>query len=267
MNNPRHSRLHLIFGDEGMEKLTNATVMVLGLGGVGSACAEALARGGVGNLIVMDGDVVEESNINRQAVAYGRTIGMKKSVVMEKIIEEITPDCTVHARDVFITKDNLHETFASVPRPDYVLDCLDTVTTKLAIAHWCAEHNIHLISSMGAANKMDPSYLRFAQIRRTGNCPLSKVIRLESQKQGIRGIEVLYSQEEPFRINHGGSRVKGETLGSMSYMPPIMGKMIAGKAIRRLTGFEEYPNAPRLSAAAKERLAQERGETPPNPEA
>lgn len=88
MTNPRHARLHLIFGDEGMEKLTSATVMVLGLGGVGSACAEALARGGVGNLIVMDGDVVEESNINRQAVAYGSTIGMKKSEVMEKIIAD-----------------------------------------------------------------------------------------------------------------------------------------------------------------------------------
>ncbi|MCI6206492.1 MAG: tRNA threonylcarbamoyladenosine dehydratase [Corynebacterium glucuronolyticum] len=242
----RHARLKLIFGEVGLEKLYNSTVMVLGLGGVGSACAEALARGGVGNLIVLDRDTVDESNINRQALAFTSTIGKVKAEVMENMIHEISPDCAVTAREVYLTPENIPEILGSLPRPDYVLDCIDTITQKLAIAQWCAERHIYLLSSMGAANKLDPEYLTITNIRHTINCPMSRVIRGESYRRGIRGLEVLFSKEVPVKVANPGARTKGETLGSMSYMPPIMGQMIAGKAIRRLAGLEEFPTAPRL---------------------
>ena len=242
----RHARLKLILGEEGLEKLYGSTVMVLGLGGVGSACAEALARGGVGNLIVLDRDTVDESNINRQALAFTSTIGKVKAEVMENMIHEISPDCAVTAREVYLTPENIPEILDGLPRPDYVLDCIDTITQKLAIAQWCAERNIYLLSSMGAANKLDPEYLTITNIRHTINCPMSRVIRGESYRRGIRGLEVLFSKEVPVKVANPGARTKGGTLGSMSYMPPIMGQMIAGKAIRRLAGLEEFPNAPRM---------------------
>lgn len=251
-NNERLARLKLILKDEGLEKLAGSTVMVLGLGGVGSSAAEALARGGVGTLIVLDRDVVEASNCNRQALAFTRTIGQKKSDVMAAMIHEINPEITVHAQEVFLTVENIAQTLESFPRPDYVLDCIDTVSQKLEVARWCAQHGVRLIASMGAANKLDPSYLRLANIRRTENCGLSKVIRLECRKRGIRSLEVLYSYEEPVKPAPLGGHTKGETLGSMSYMPPIMGQILAGAVIRRLAGLEQLPGPPRLARPLQE---------------
>lgn len=245
----RHARLKLILGEEGLEKLYGSTVMVLGLGGVGSAAAEALARGGVGHLIVLDRDVVDESNINRQALAFTSTIGKVKADVMAGMIREISPECEVTAVKAYLDKDDIDGVLGQFPRPDYVLDCIDTISQKLAIAHWCAERHIPLLSSMGAANKLDPSRLRFANIKRTLNCPMSRVIRLQSIKRGIRGLEVLFSDEVAFKVDNPAARTKGETLGSMSYMPPIMGQMLAGKAIRRLAGLEPFPTPPRLARA------------------
>lgn len=243
----RVARLRLLLKDEGLDKLRDSTVMVLGLGGVGSACAEALARGGVGNLIVLDRDVVEASNINRQAVAYVSTIGKVKADIMRDKIADINPDCTVHAQQVFLRKEDVGATLEQFPRPDYVIDCIDTVSQKLAIAQWCAENGIHLLSSMGAANRLDPLQLQFANIRQTSNCPMAKVVRTECRKRRIKGIEVLFSTELPFQVEKiGEGRTKGETLGSMSYMPPIMGQMLAGKAIRRLAGMEKMPREPRM---------------------
>lgn len=245
--NERHARLRLVLGDDGLEALAGATVMVLGLGGVGSSCAEALARGGVGALILLDRDVVEESNINRQALAFGSTIGREKADVMRAMVADISPDCTTYAQRVFLTEDTLPTTLAAFPRPDYVIDCIDTVTQKLAIARWCAENKLPLVSSMGAANKLDPTQLRFAGVSKTTSCPLSRVIRKECRKRGIHGLEVLYSSEIPAKVETNGGRSKGELLGSMSYMPPIMGQMLAGLVIRRLVGWEPTPHPPYLS--------------------
>ncbi|AKK04108.1 tRNA threonylcarbamoyladenosine dehydratase [Corynebacterium epidermidicanis] len=251
----RHARLRLLLGDDGLQNLGNATVMVIGLGGVGSACAEALARGGVGTLIVLDRDVVEESNINRQAIAFTSTLGMKKADVMSAMIHEINPDCTIHAQQVFLTPDNVAERLEKFPRPDYVLDCIDTISQKLAIAHWCASQGLPLLSSMGAGNRLDPAHLQFANLRKTQICPLAKVMRIETRKRRIKGIEVLYSTEVPRKL--GAGREKSASLGSMSYMPPIMGQMIAGKVIRRLAGLEPMPRPPRLFRTREEALALE----------
>lgn len=240
----RLARLRLLLQDDGLDRLQNSTVMVIGLGGVGSAAAEALARGGVGSLVVLDRDTVEESNINRQALAFTRTLGMVKADVMREMIYEINPDCTVHAAQVYIDKNTVPETLGPFPRPDYVLDCIDTLSQKLAIAEWAAAEKLPLISSMGAANKLDPCLLKFSDIRRTSDCPMSRVIRRECRVRGIRNLEVLSTTETPFEVESEG-RTKGETLGSMSYMPPIMGQMMAGKVIRRLAGMEGGTKTPK----------------------
>lgn len=243
----RLSRLRLLLQDDGLDRLQNATIMVLGLGGVGSACAEALARGGVGHLIILDGDVVDPSNINRQVIAYQSTIGRQKSEVMQELILDINPDCQVICVQEFLKPDSLEQTLLSLPKPDYVLDCIDTVTQKLGIAQWCARKGLPLISSMGAANKLDPAFLKFDWIENTQYCPLSKVIRRECRQRGIHKLEVLYSTEIPPKMIRPSVQVKAQTLGSMSYMPPIMGKMIAGKVIRRIAGLEPYQQTPILS--------------------
>ncbi|QGU01160.1 tRNA threonylcarbamoyladenosine dehydratase [Corynebacterium kalinowskii] len=253
MHSERFARLHLLLGDDGLDNLKNSTVMVLGLGGVGSACAEALARGGVGTLILVDRDTVEESNINRQALAFTSTLGQVKADVMSRMVAEINPSCTVYAQQIFLTPDNVPAVLGELPRPDYVLDCIDTISQKLAIAHWCASEGLPLLSSMGAANRMDPSQLKFANLRKTTQCQMSKVMRLECEKRRIKGVEVLFSTEVPVKLNSG--RTKGESLGSMSYMPPIMGLMIAGKVIQRMAGLEPMARPPRLFRTREEALA------------
>ena len=236
----RFARLKLLLKEEGLHRLDQACVMVLGLGGVGSNCAEALARGGVGTLILIDGDTVDESNINRQAIAFTSTIGRVKADVMKEMAQDINPDCRIFAQQLFLKTDSLADSLSKFPRPDYAIDCIDTVTQKLAVASWCAQNNLPLISSMGAANKLDPSYLQFNFIEKTQYCPLSKVIRVECRKRGIYNLEVLYSNEIPFNVGKAAENTKAQTLGSMSYMPPIMGQMLAGKVIRRIAGLESY---------------------------
>ncbi|MEJ6013171.1 tRNA threonylcarbamoyladenosine dehydratase [Corynebacterium sp. H127] len=253
MHSERFARLHLLLGDDGLGNLKNSTVMVLGLGGVGSACAEALARGGVGKLILLDRDVVEPSNINRQAIAFTSTIGRAKTEVMTEMVQDINPSCEIVAQHIFLAPDNVASVLGELPRPDYVVDCIDTISQKLAIAHWCAAEGLPLLSSMGAANRMDPSLLKFANLRKTTQCQMSKVMRLECQKRRIKGVEVLFSTEVPVKLNAG--RTKGESLGSMSYMPPIMGLMIAGKVIQRLAGLEPMARPPRLFRTREEALA------------
>lgn len=250
----RHARLRLLLRDEGLAKLENATVMVIGLGGVGSACAEALARGGVGKLIILDRDTVEESNINRQLIAFTSTLGRVKAEVMAEKIADINPDCVIMKQHIFLTPDNIPAVLEQFPRPDYVLDCIDTISQKLAIAHWCASNGIPLLASMGAANRLDPTQLKFANLRKTEVCQMSKVMRLECNKRRIKGIEVLFSTEIPVKT---AGATKAETLGSMSYMPPIMGMMIAGKVIRRLSALEPMPGPPRLYHSREEALALE----------
>ncbi|MGX7108000.1 tRNA threonylcarbamoyladenosine dehydratase [Facklamia miroungae] len=236
----RLSRLSLLLKEEGLTRLAQSRVMVLGLGGVGSACAEALARGGVGYLILFDGDIIEESNINRQALAFSSTVGKAKTDVMRAMVKEINPECQVDAQQIFLTKENIKETLKSFPRPDYVIDCIDTISQKLEVAAFCQSEKIPLLSSMGAANKLDPAYLKFSKIENTSYCPMSKIIRLECRRRDIKGLEVLYSNEQPFKVQDPDGNTKAQTLGSMSYMPPIMGMMLAGKVIRRLAGIEDY---------------------------
>ncbi|MEG1751303.1 MAG: tRNA threonylcarbamoyladenosine dehydratase [Raoultibacter sp.] len=228
----------LLVGQVGLRKLEDATVLVFGLGGVGSSCVEALARGGVGHLIIVDHASVRASNLNRQAIAFTSTLGCRKVDVMDAMIAEINPEATVVAHDVFVLPENLLDLFAV--RPDYVVDAIDTVATKLALARYADDNDIPLVSSMGAGNKFYPEQLEFADIYDTAVCPLCKIVRKEARALGIGQLRVLYSRERPAEVPVSDRALRSEraNIGTMSYMPPIMGQMIAGEVIRGLLGVE-----------------------------
>jgi len=232
------SRTELLLGKEGLDRLKEATVTVLGVGGVGSHCIEALARSGVGHLVLVDHDTVSLTNINRQSIALHSTIGQYKTKVMEAKIADISPEISVTTYEEFVLEDNLKQVFAI--RPDYIVDAIDTVTAKLAVARYAKEHGISLISSMGTGNKLHPELFEIDDIRNTSVCPLCRVMRKELKKRGFEGLTVLYSKEKPIDISEAASEEdKGERRsvpGSVSFVPPVAGLMIAGEVIRNLSG-------------------------------
>lgn len=237
------TKLAVILGEDGVKRLDQARVAVFGCGGVGSNCIEALARGGVGTLAIVDKDVVAPSNINRQAIAYHSTIGRRKIDVTEEMIRDINPRCRVIARHSFVLSENIEELLAQLEREcggpfDYIVDAIDTVSTKLAIAKLAQERSLPLISSMGGANKLHPECLRIADVHKTVNDSLSRIMRKECRKRGIRHLKVLYSCEEPMHLKarEGAARSERSDLGTASFMPPIMGQMIAGEVIRQISG-------------------------------
>ncbi len=233
-------RLRLILKDEGLRRLDEACVMVIGLGGVGSNCCEALARGGVGNLVILDRDVVAPSNVNRQAIAFNSTLGRPKAEVMREMILDINPEARVTAVHAFLDKDSIGEQLGALPRPNYVVDAIDTVAQKLRLAAWCQEQGLREISAMGGGNKLDPTRFKFARIEDTVNCPLARIMRKECRRRGIRDLQVLYSDEQPVKMEAITDKQwmeSGSLLGTMSYIPPVMGQMIASRVIRELLGW------------------------------
>ena len=235
------SRAELLLGQEGMRRLKEATVIVFGVGGVGSHCIEALARGGVGTLILVDNDRVSLTNINRQSIAYHSTIGKYKTEVMRERIKDISPETEVFTHELFVLPENLEQVF---DRPvDYIIDAIDTVTAKLALAEFAQARNIKIISSMGTGNKLHPELFEIADISKTSVCPLCKVMRRELKARGIRHLQVVYSKEAPINIQgkstgeHTGMR--RALPGSVSFVPPVAGLLLAGEVIRRLAGIEE----------------------------
>ena len=190
------SRTELAIGPEGLDLLRGSTVAVLGIGGVGSIAAEALARTGVGRIIMVDKDVVDITNINRQIHALLTTVGQPKAELMRERIMQINPACDAVALKMFYTEETYEQLFA-YPL-DYVLDASDTISYKIHLIKQCLERNIPIISSMGAANKMDPTRFRVADIAKTHTDPIAKVVRRELRKSGIkRGVKVVFSDEPP----------------------------------------------------------------------
>ena len=229
------SRLRRVIGDAGVERLARSCVAVFGIGGVGSSCAEALVRGGVGTLVFVDRDVVEPSNVNRQAIAFASTVGRPKVDVMAAMAHDINPDVRVFCHEGFVL-DDVDAVFAGMSRPDYIVDAVDTVKAKLSLAQYAQREGIPIVASMGGANKLDPTHLRFADLYETRNCPLSRAVRKQARTAGIERLTVLYSDEPPVKVAEaaGAARRERTELGTMSYMPPIMGQMIAGYVIRDL---------------------------------
>ena len=215
--------------------------MVLGVGGVGSHCIEALARSGVGRLILVDNDKVSLTNINRQSIAYHSTIGRYKTEVMKERIADICPETQVTTHETFILPENLEEIFKE--RPDYIIDAIDTVTAKVALAQKALECGIPIISSMGTGNKLHGEMFEIADISKTSVCPLCKVMRKELKARGIRHLKVLYSKEMPVDVSDRETEEdagrRRALPGSISFVPPVAGLLIAGEAIRDLLAEQE----------------------------
>ena len=234
------SRTELLIGEEGLNRLANATVMVLGVGGVGSHCIEALARSGVGTLILVDNDKVSRTNINRQSIAYLSTVGDYKTKLMKDRIDDICPSINVFTYETFILPENLNEIFER--KVDYIVDAIDTVTAKLAVAEYAKEHQIPLISCMGTGNKLHPELFEITDISRTSVCPLCKVMRKELKERGIHHLKVLYSKEKPIdtsaRSTGEDKGMRRSLPGSISFVPPVAGLLIAGEVIREIAGVE-----------------------------
>ena len=231
-------RTELLVGEEGINKLHNSKVIVFWIGGVGSFVVEALTRAGVGNLILVDNDTICISNLNRQIHATQATVGMIKVEAMKERVISINPKCNVEAKQVFITADNISEIIPS--DVDYVVDAIDTVTSKLALAEYCYKNNINIISSMGTGNKMDPTQFRVSDVFKTKVCPLAKVMRHELRKRGVKKLKVVYSEEMPMTPDKGRAvpSAKRQTPGSISFVPPVAGMIIGGEVIKDLTGIK-----------------------------
>ncbi|QIZ68482.1 tRNA threonylcarbamoyladenosine dehydratase [Geobacillus subterraneus] len=237
------SRNELAIGPEGLEKLKNATVAVLGVGGVGSFAVEALARSGVGRLVLVDRDNVDITNINRQIHALLSTIGRPKVELMKERIADINPACEVIALQMFYTEETYEQFFAH--HLDFVIDASDTIMYKVHLMKQCLERGIPIISSMGAANKMDPTRFRIADISKTHTDPIAKVIRSKLRKEGIRrGIPVVFSDEKPVKIREDVRQVVGNDASpirkakmppsSNAFVPSVAGLIMASYVINEL---------------------------------
>ena len=227
----RFVRTALIFGDEGMSRLMSARVAVFGVGGVGGHCVQALARAGVGSIDVFDDDVVSVTNINRQAVAMTSTLGRPKVEVIRDQILYINPDAVVTCRQMFYTPENADEVDLSVY--DYIVDAIDTVKAKVELICRANATGVPVISAMGAGNKLDPTRFEVAELSKTSVCPLCRVMRTQLKKRGIARHKVVYSREEPVRVVADESNGR-HAPGSVSFVPPVMGLILAGEVIKDL---------------------------------
>lgn len=203
------SRNELAIGKEGLEIMRNSTVAVLGIGGVGSFAAESLARSGVGRIVLIDKDDIDITNINRQLIALLSTVGRPKVDLMKERIKDINPDCEVIALKMFYTEETHEQIFGY--NLDFVVDASDTIIYKIHLMKECLKRNIPIISSMGAANKTDPTRFQIADISKTHTDPMAKVIRVKLRKEGIRkGIPVVFSDESPIVIREDVRKVVGK---------------------------------------------------------
>jgi len=225
----RLERQITLIGEEATEKLTSSTVLIAGIGGVGGHAADAIARMGVGRIILVDNDTVSLSNINRQMVATVDTVGRLKVDVMAERIRAINPDCQVTALPMFITKENAAELIERYT-PDAVVDCIDNVSAKIAMVCACEEQGRYIFSSMGTGNKVNGGELRVADIYSTSGCALARVMRRELKARGIKSLHVVYSEESrPAE----GRRVPA----TIAYMPAIAGLLISEQVMKRLISF------------------------------
>lgn len=234
------SRTELLTGPQGLARLKSSTAVIFGVGGVGSHCIEALARSGIGRLVIVDPDQVALTNINRQSIAYHSTVGQYKTHVMRERVLDINPHALVETREVFILPENLPGFFSQIQGDiDYVIDAIDTVSAKLAIAAYAHQNSVPLISSMGTGNKLHPELFEITDIGKTSVCPLCKVMRRELKRLGVPHLKVLYSKEPPLKpaVSCQEETKKRSVPASISFVPPVAGLLIAGEVIRTLAGI------------------------------
>lgn len=215
----------MLIGEDGVNRLRQSSVIIFGVGGVGSYVTEGLARAGIGSITVVDKDCIDITNINRQIPALHSTVGRPKAEVIAERIRDINPECRVVAEECFFLPDTADRFDFS--EYDHVIDAIDNVTGKIALAEKAFREGTPIISSMGTGNKLDPTAFRVADIEKTRVCPLARVMRHELRKRGVHGLKVVYSEEEPVKT---GSR----TPGSVSFVPSVAGFIIAGEVIKSL---------------------------------
>lgn len=228
------SRTEMLIGEEGIKKLNNSKIAIFGIGGVGSYVAEALARTGVGNFILVDNDKVTITNINRQIIATTKTIGQYKVDLMKQRILDINPEAKVETYKTFYMpdcKENILDNSI-----DYIVDAIDTVTAKIYLIEEAQRLNIPIISSMGTGNKLEPSKFEITDIYKTSVCPLAKVMRKELKQRNIKKLNVLYSKEEPVKIKRNSEEetTKKQVPGSIAFSPSVAGLIIASKVVKDL---------------------------------
>ena len=245
------SRTQLLLGEEAMTKLKNSVVAVFGIGGVGTYVAEALARSGVGGLVLFDDDKICLTNINRQLIATRKTIGMQKVEVMRDRILDINPNASVEIHECFYTSENADE--FDLSKYSYIVDAIDTVSSKLELIVRAEKLNVPIISCMGAGNKLDPTRLEVADIYKTSVCPLARVMRKELKVRGIQKLKVVYSKEPPITpledmsiscrahcVCPPGTKrkctIRRAIPGSVSFVPSVAGLILAGEVIKDISG-------------------------------
>ena len=243
------SRTELLIGEDGINKLQNAKVAIFGVGGVGSFVVEGLVRAGVGHFVIVDDDKICLTNLNRQIIATRKTIGKYKVDVAKERILDINPNATVETYQEFYMPNS--ESNILKEDLDYVVDCIDTVTAKIELVMNCKKMNIPIISAMGTGNKLDPSKFEITDIYKTSVCPLAKVMRKELRKRNVDSLKVIYSKEEPIKINQesngscktncicppGTKRkcsIRNQVPGSISFVPSVAGLMIAGEIVKEI---------------------------------
>lgn len=221
----RFSRTVRVIGEDKMNIIKNSSVIVFGLGGVGSAAAEALARAGVGTLGIVDKDVVDVTNINRQLIATDKTVGQSKTDAVAERLLTINPKLNIHKYNLFYlpeTADNI-----DLSQYDFILDCIDNVTAKIELVVRARESGVNIISSMGTGNKLHPEMLELSDISKTSVCPLARVMRRELKKRGVHKLPVVYSKEEPVKTD-------SSVPGSMSFTPPVAGYLMTSYVINSI---------------------------------
>ena len=232
MTDERFERSALVLGEDAMDKLRRARVIVFGAGGVGGAAIEALARTGIGALTVVDADSVSKSNINRQILATDSTVGMKKVEAARLRVADIAPDCRFEGLAHFYTPEDRGG--IDLADYDYIIDAIDTVKSKLYLIEEAARLGVPIICSMGTGNKTDPTRLTVSDISKTNTCPLAAVIRRECRKRGVKRLRVVWSDELPVRAVADSENGR-HAPGSVSFVPPVAGMILAGEVIKAIS--------------------------------
>ena len=229
-------RTQLLVGPEGLERLFESSVAVIGLGGVGAYAAEMLCRAGVGHLILLDSDVVSESNKNRQLIALDSTIGKPKSTVLAERLKDINPDVRLTLINCYLEEGGIPQLLGE-HKVDFLVDAIDTLAPKIALIRYCVESGIPHVSSMGAGAKFDATAVRLADLSKSYNCPLAYILRKKLRKVGIsKGFKVVFSEELPRReaIVAVEERNKKSNVGTISYLPAVFGCVCAQAAVEHL---------------------------------
>lgn len=232
MNNSFTDRTELLIGTKAMNILSKSKVIVFGLGGVGGICAESLVRSGVENITIVDFDDVDITNINRQVIATTKTVGRPKVEVMKERLLDINPKCNVITYKEKLTEENI-EVF-NLTQYDYILDCIDFLKGKIALASFSYKNQINLISSMGAGNKLDPTGFIVSDIFKTEMCPVARVMRKNLKTLGIKKLKVVWSKEKPTGKRYIDEKTSKISPSSISFVPPVAGLIMSGEVIKDL---------------------------------